>query len=536
MRGGQQIKNRGRGPRPLGAARTVVGLGLAAAAAAAAWAPASLAAGEDVQRVIVVFKPQVGAAARTALPLQGGQVRLSLPEDNAVAVELPAGAVEALRRHPSVAQVHEDVRRYPMGLADPSKPPYRRGQLVPYGIPMVQADQLPVGDAQTGNRKLCIIDSGYDRSHEDLATNKVDGEYDSGTGWWHTDETHHGTHVAGTIAAINQAGVGVVGVNPGRRLQLHIVKVFGEGGDWTYSSSLTKAARKCQAAGANIISMSLGGATPTPFERDAFARLAADGILSIAAAGNAGTSATSYPAGYPSVMSVAAVDIQRKRASFSQFNPDVEIAAPGVAVLSTVPMGQGREATLSVAATAYAPQPFDGTPVASASGPLADFGEGTAVDPAMAGKVCLIRRGTISFAQKVVNCQQSGGVAAVVYNNEAGGLAGTLGGVTTTIASVGVSDTEGQALRAQLGQGATVQVSATDYAYFDGTSMATPHVSGVAALVWSYFPQCSAAQIRTTLQKSALDLGPAGRDKWYGFGLVQAKAAHDRLASLGCAN
>jgi hypothetical protein len=61
-------------------------------------------------------------------------------------------------------------------------------------------------------------------------------------------------------------------------------------------------------------------------------------------------------------------------------------------------------------------------------------------------------------------------------------------------------------------------------------------VSAVAALVWSYFPTCTAAQIRSTLGKSAEDLGTAGRDVKFGYGLVQAKAAHDRIAALGCGN
>jgi subtilisin family serine protease len=89
-------------------------------------------------------------------------------------------------------------------------------------------------------------------------------------------------------------------------------------------------------------------------------------------------------------------------------------------------------------------------------------------------------------------------------------------------------------MKTQLGSSATVTVKASNYAYFDGTSMATPHVSAVAALVWSYFPTCTGAQIRTSLDNSALDLGAAGRDVHYGYGLVQAKAAYDRIKSLGC--
>ncbi|UUZ50601.1 S8 family serine peptidase [Massilia sp. B-10] len=152
----------------------------------------------------------------------------------------------------------------------------------------------------------------------------------------------------------------------------------------------------------------------------------------------------------------------------------------------------------------------------------------------MSGKVCLISRGTVDFATKVMNCQNSGGVGAVVYNNVAGGFGGTMGTTVSTIPSVTASDTEGTAMKAQLGQSATVAVNPTSYAYFDGTSMATPHVSAVAALVWSYFPSCTGSQIRSSLTKSAMDLGTVGRDTKFGYGLVQALAAKNRIASLGC--
>jgi subtilisin family serine protease len=154
----------------------------------------------------------------------------------------------------------------------------------------------------------------------------------------------------------------------------------------------------------------------------------------------------------------------------------------------------------------------------------------------MSGKVCLIQRGTYDFATKVSNCQASGGVGAVIYNNVAGGFAGTLGTTVTAIPSVTASDTEGAAMLGQLGQTASVAVSNWNYAFFDGTSMATPHVSAVAALVWSRNLNCTATQLRNSLNKSALDLGAAGRDTKFGFGLVQAKAADDRIKSLGCGN
>ncbi|HEU4843809.1 MAG TPA: S8 family serine peptidase [Burkholderiaceae bacterium] len=512
-------------------ARVLIG---ALAAGVAALAPLASAATADNTRVIVGFRQGASANGKAAVAAVQGQQVLDLAEINASAAVIPTKALAALRNNPHIEYVEVDGKRTPTSWSTPSTgTPYQLGQQVPWGIAMVQADQLP--DTYAGNRMLCIIDSGIDLAHEDLHDNRVSGDANPGTGAWDTDELHHGTHVAGTIAAIDNAGVGVVGVNPGRQLSLHIVKVFGADG-WAYTSTLIGAANKCGAAGANVISMSLGGGDRSIAEERAFDGLARRGVLAIAAAGNDGNDVQSYPAGYASVVSVGALDQNRQIAGFSQFTPKVELSAPGVQVLSTVPMGSGRSAELTVGAASYEAGAMDGSPVAAVTAPLADFGLGTATDPAMAGKLCLIRRGSIAFATKVTNCQASGGVGAVVYNNVAGALNGTLGGTVTNIASVGVSDTDGASLMAQLGQPATLQVAATNYALFNGTSMATPHVSAVAALVWSYFPRCSASQIRNTLDKAALDLGAPGRDPHFGYGLVQAKAAYDRLHDLGCDN
>ncbi len=235
-------------------------------------------------------------------------------------------------------------------------------------------------------------------------------------------------------------------------------------------------------------------------------------------------------------MMVGAVDENKAWATFSQYNKDMEIAGPGVSVLSTVPTGGGTASTLTVGATTYAPGAMDGSPLASASAPLADFGLGESVNAAVNGKVCLIARGNVDFAVKVKNCQDSGGRGAIVYNNVAGAFGGTLGTTVTTIPSMTATDTEGAAMKLQLGQTASMAVTAASYAYYDGTSMATPHVSAVAALVWSYNTACTGEQIRATLNKSALDLGAVGRDNKFGNGLVQALAAKNRLLSLGCGN
>ncbi len=492
--------------------------------------PASLLAAQpSSDRYIVKYKSGAAAGTARAAIASAGRVAVDLSRHDAVAAHLSASAVAALRRNPNVEYVEQDVPRYALALTSPSAPPYAAGQLVPYGIKMVQADQL--SDSAASNRKVCIIDSGYDLAHEDLALNDVDGDDDTGTGSWSTDENSHGTHVAGTVAAINNS-LGVVGVAPNRQLKLHIIKVFGADG-WAYSSTLTAAVDKCAAAGSNVISMSLGGSLQSRTEKTAFDRHYANGILSIAAAGNDGNKRVSYPAGYASVVSVAALDENKAWATFSQYNRDVEIAAPGVSVLSTVPMGTGRDASLSVAGTVYATAAMDGSPTGNASGALFDCGAGTAACTGASGKVCLIQRGTNTFAEKVLNCQAGGGAAAVIYNNVAGMLYGTMGETATTIPSMGVSDTDGAALKAQAGATASAAVVASNYAYFDGTSMATPHVSAVAALVWSHHPNCTAANIRNALNATAQDLGAAGRDVKFGYGLVQALAANNYLAS-GC--
>lgn len=528
-------------------ARTALAISLAVAALAAganasAQAPIkALTAAElksqDKTRMIIAFKPGAGAAARAAAAAAGGRVVVDLDDVDAFAVELPRRALAALKRSKHVDYIEEDTPRYAFGMAgapaaaSSSVAAATTLQIVPYGITQVQANQL--SDSLASDRVLCIIDSGYDLAHEDLSANTVSGTNLTTSGAWSTDEAHHGTHVAGTIAAINNS-LGVVGVLPGKQIKLYIAKVFDASGSAS-ASIITKGINACKKAKANVVSMSLGGPANRTEER-AINKLVAANALVIAAAGNAGTSAVSYPAGLANVVSVAAIDSNKAFASFSQFNPDVELSGPGVSVLSTVPMGTGVDVSLTVGGTGYAALGMDGSPVKAVTAPLADFGLGDAVNAAVSGKVCLIQRGTIAFSDKVLNCQNSGGVGAVIYNNVPGSFGGTLGGVATTIPSATASDTDGAAMKTKLGQSATLSLTASNYAFFDGTSMATPHVSAVAALVWSYFPSCTATQIRDTLNKSAQDLGDPGRDVHYGFGLVQAKTAYTRINTLGCGN
>lgn len=525
--------------RTAGRARAALAAAIAAAALAT---PLAVQAAVKQERMVLVYKAGAAQAAKDAVARAGGRVVLDLGEVNAIAVRLSPAARDALKANPNVEAIEADPLRHVMGERTGSRSVRPMGaatEQVPYGIAMVQADQLSFQAASA--KKLCIVDSGYDIAHEDLPPSGVSGVdlTNSGIGSWNTDEASHGTHVAGTIAALGGNGHGVVGVIPTGQLPLFISKVFDASGSAS-STTIIKGVLKCSRAGAKIISMSLGGGRPTGFEQKVYDNMAAKGILVIAAAGNLGNTSTSYPAGYPSVMSVAAIDVNKVHAPFSQVNADVEIAAPGVATLSTVPLGSQTAASTAVGGTPFTVQPMDGSPRGSATGPLADFGFGdTPVAGSMTGKICLISRGNgISFADKVLNCTASGGIGAIIYNNAPGELFGTMDGVPTTIPSVGALQVDGATMMTKLGASSTVSVFGTNdqYAEYNGTSMATPHVSAVAALVWSNHPDCTAAQLRDSLNKSAMDLGAAGRDTEYGFGLVQAKAASDRIAANGCGN
>jgi len=147
----------------------------------------------------------------------------------------------------------------------------------------------------------------------------------------------------------------------------------------------------------------------------------------------------------------------------------------------------------------------------------------------------LVQRGSITFYEKVMNVQNSGGLACVIYNNVPGDYFGTLSQGTSLIPAIGVSQENGQALLARLNQIVTVHTGAyTDVSAWDtysGTSMATPHVCAAAALIWSSDPAKSNSQVRQALRETALDLEVPGRDIASGFGLVQAKAALAYLPS-----
>merc|ERR1711923_326635 len=297
----------------------------------------------------------------------------------------------------------------------------------PYGNEMVLEDvdwwkSKFASSPPTGSAKVCVVDTGYGNGHEDLPTldQNSDGYNPQSSGEWYIDGHSHGTHCAGSIGAVGDNSKGVVGVIPGSisdKFSFFIGKGLTDSGSGS-TSSVMAAVQACVDNGSNVISMSLGGGSPSDsVNQQYYGHYKEDNVLIIAAAGNSGNSALSYPASYKSVMSVAAVDSNENKAGFSQYNEQTEISGPGVSVKSTVTGNSG---------------------------------------------------------------------------------------------------------------------STFSYASYSGTSMATPHVAGVAGLLRMFFPDCKAFQIRNAMIVTAKDKGDAGCDVKYGHGIVQAKAAFEYLEANAC--
>jgi subtilisin family serine protease len=339
--------------------------------------------------VLIGFDGEVNAGLITAF---GGRVDHVYENIPLVLATMPERSANALEHNSQVRYVEEN------GVGELT------AQTLPWGIDKIDAEQVWADPNKGTDIKIAILDSGMDYNHEDLDANYVTGKDFYGVGDDDPmDGMGHGTHVAGTIAAEDNT-LGVVGVAP--EADLYIGKVSNnvgqvpvadlvEGIDWAITQ------------GVQIISMSLGYQNHYQSLQDACDdAYDNNGILVVAAAGNDGRGqrdTVDYPGRYSSVIAVSATDSRDKVPSWSSKGPTVELSAPGVTVLSTLP-------------------------------------------------------------------------------ND-------------------------------------------DYGYYSGTSMSTPHVSGAAALVMAYNSSLTASEVRAKLQNTATDLGDAGRDKKYGYGLVDARAA-----------
>uniref|UniRef100_UPI000B441979 S8 family peptidase n=1 Tax=Indiicoccus explosivorum TaxID=1917864 RepID=UPI000B441979 len=341
----------------------------------------------DEKRVIVVFEEtadsrEMGDAVKEA----GGVVTESFEQVPVATAEVPAGGIDELLDDPAVQSVEEDIL---ISL---------NTQSVDWGIPNTNTPKAWTSGWTGEGVKVAVVDSGI-AAHTDLRIAGGVSTVDYTASY--SDDQGHGTHVAGIIAAADNS-YGVVGV--AHEASIYAVKAFNAEGQ-AYLSDLVEGIDWAITNDMDIINLSAGTRSDSTAFRSVIDKAYANGILVVAASGNNGTSDTSvdtvnYPARYDSAIGVAAVDKYGRRASFSSAGPDVEVAAPGVRIMSTYTGGQ--------------------------------------------------------------------------------------------------------------------------YAYMDGTSMATPYVTGVLALMKQAYPNLSNKELRALLTEQAKDLGVAGRDVSFGYGLVQA--------------
>jgi serine protease len=510
--------------------------------------PASAFA-QATQRYLVMTRQPAPEALRTMRgddwePRERADVR-PFKFINGFAADLTADEVASLKKSSNVTLVEPVLERHM--LTDTI---VNGAQTTPFGINMVHApDVWPVTkgtplDGKTPIR-VAVIDTGTRFTAPELKLaykgghNFIDGTDNP------LDDEGHGTHVAGTIVAADN-GSGVVGVAPG--VELYSVKVLDQCGSGSTENVINGVewviAKKAAIGGNWIINLSLGSDTRSSVEEKAFQRAADAGILVFAASGNGydtnPTDGLSFPAGYSTVVSVGAIDVNRTVAAFSQRGAGLKVVAPGVDVLSTfvsgsvdTSIGDQYQAIEMTATTSSGSDLCLTRPTPSAQ-PFVYCGIGNPADfPAsVKGKVALIERGTLTFADKAKNAKAAGAIAVIVYNNAPGNFNGTLGAVSSSNAlpyTVGISQEDGQRLKANPNSTVTIGFGLEGFALLAGTSMATPHAVGVAALVWAVAPSATATQVATAIEQTATDLGNAGFDTVYGNGLVNALNAAKQL-------
>jgi len=376
-------------------------IGIAALSAALLLAPAlpAQAASQETGRYIVVLRSR-GADARAVsqrhVAKLGGQVKAIYQHAlSGYVANLTPSAAARLARDPAVASVERDQKVHMVAQTTPTgvdrvAVPATAGNVAP--LPIDTRDDVRV------DVDVAVIDTGVDFTHPDL--NVVartdctgDGVCDNNAG---TDGNGHGSHVAGSVGALDNKS-GVVGVAPGARI--HAVRVldnFGNGDlSWVMAGVDWVTAR---AGTIEVANMSLGCICFSPGLSTAITNSVAAGVTHVVAAGNDDINAANFfPANHADVITVSALadfngvsgggapatcrsDVDDTLANFSNFGSTIEIAAPGVCILST--WMAGGYATISGTSMA-APH------VAGAAGLLASH-------PAFAGDPALIESTLVS--------------------------------------------------------------------------------------------------------------------------------------------
>jgi subtilisin len=279
--------------------------------------------------VLIGFYHAPGSSEQALVRSHGGDISRQFKIVDVIAATMTQQAADALALNSRVRYV------------EPNGPVYAIGQTVPWGIDRVFGSESYSFDTWSttkgGGISVAILDTGIDQNHEDLpgllgGVNTVDSTD------WGSDGNSHGTHVAGTVAALDN-NVGVVGV--GTEIGLYAVKVLDDSGSGSVASVVAGIEWAVE-QGIPVLNMSLGSTENSTTMEEACSAAYASGHLLVAAAGNSGNfmgrgENVIYPAKYESVIAVAASTSSDSRAFFSSTGPAVELIAPGNSILSTTP-------------------------------------------------------------------------------------------------------------------------------------------------------------------------------------------------------
>jgi serine protease len=465
--------------------------------------------------------------------------------NTSIVKDLTPGQIESLKKNSGVLFVEKEVKRpLPFKVGMFKKPVLNEQtfrffeQDRPWGINAINTGITWNVTSGGAGARVLILDTGIDRDHPAVRPNLENARDfvgDNQSGYAYKDSVGHGTHVAGTIAGVLDKS-GFSGVAPTAHLLAGRVCAedgcsniaIAQGINWGIEQKV------------DVISMSLGGIWSPMAERIAVKAAYDAGITLVAASGNDGNGIVGFPAALPECIAVGAVDSEMRRAEFSQYGPELAVVAPGVDVTSSVPLGSGREAMLKVSNDGLSFTKIKGssmqgskTVLKPVTGDLVYVGLGSKDDFKKVdaeGRIALIKRGELKFIEKVENAIEAKAAAVIVFNNEPGMLNAMLteDGTELTIAAYTVEQSVGESLLKQLQGGEAVQAQhvslITNYASMNGTSMATPHVSGVVALMKSVNKALTPDQVKAILKNTAKKVSDDTENQT-GAGVVQADMA-----------
>ncbi|MEA1907783.1 MAG: S8 family serine peptidase [Euryarchaeota archaeon] len=281
---------------------------------------------EEPQRdVIIGFHQTPETSGKVSIQCESGViVKHEYRLIPAVSARLSEQAICRMRKDPGVAYIVDDV------ILTIATDEYVNSS----GVGCINNKMVHNSGIDGTGVKVAVVDTGIDYTHEDLDSN-YKGGYDfvfSDSDPFDDSYNSHGTHVAGIIAA-ERNGIGVVGVAP--NASIYAIKVL-DGSGYGITSWVIAGIEWAVENDMDVVVMSSGTEEDSQPLRDACRNAYDSGMILVAAAGNTHGGNVTYPARYDSVIAVTATNLNGSPASFSPIGPEIELAAPGVDILSTI--------------------------------------------------------------------------------------------------------------------------------------------------------------------------------------------------------